>query len=66
MPAAGGISTGSFAVQALKLPDKRHAPSMTLSGGMKRKLSCAIAFVGGSKGSLRCSVAARGSCVFFV
>ena len=37
-------------MQALELPDKRHAPSKTLSGGMKRKLSCAIAIIGGSKG----------------
>eukprot|EP00045_Choanoeca_perplexa_P016896 m.234753 g.234753 ORF g.234753 m.234753 type:complete len:1739 (-) comp17391_c0_seq2:66-5282(-) len=36
-------------IDALQLPDKRHAPSKTLSGGMKRKLSCAIAIIGGSK-----------------
>jgi ATP-binding cassette subfamily A (ABC1) protein 3 len=36
-------------IDALELPDKRHAPSQTLSGGMKRKLSCAIAIIGGSK-----------------
>jgi ATP-binding cassette subfamily A (ABC1) protein 3 len=36
-------------IDALELPDKRHAQSKTLSGGMKRKLSCAIALVGGSK-----------------
>lgn len=31
------------------LEDKKEAMSMTLSGGNKRKLSAAIAFVGGSK-----------------
>lgn len=36
-------------INALELPDKRHAPSSTLSGGMKRKLSCAIAIIGGSR-----------------
>lgn len=36
-------------IDALQLPDKRHAASSTLSGGMKRKLSCAIALIGGSK-----------------
>ena len=33
----------------LKIPNKRHHKVSTLSGGMKRKLSVAIAFVGGSK-----------------
>ena len=32
----------------LGLPSKRHSLSDCLSGGMKRKLSVAIAFVGGS------------------
>ncbi|EGD73013.1 ATP-binding cassette [Salpingoeca rosetta] len=36
-------------IESLQLPDKRHAMVKTLSGGMKRKLSCAIAIVGGSK-----------------
>ncbi|CAL8300626.1 unnamed protein product [Arctogadus glacialis] len=31
------------------LPHKRAAPARTLSGGMQRKLSVALAFVGGSK-----------------
>ncbi|XP_030224037.1 phospholipid-transporting ATPase ABCA1b [Gadus morhua] len=31
------------------LPHKRKSPSRTLSGGMQRKLSVALAFVGGSK-----------------
>ncbi|XP_040010575.1 ATP-binding cassette sub-family A member 2 isoform X1 [Xiphias gladius] len=33
----------------LELSDKRHSLVQTLSGGMKRKLSVAIAFVGGSR-----------------
>ena len=33
----------------INLSDKKHALSKTLSGGMKRKLSVAIAFIGGSK-----------------
>ena len=31
------------------LEDKQHSPVNTLSGGMKRKLSVGIAFIGGSK-----------------
>lgn len=34
---------------AINMQPKRHALSKTLSGGMKRKLSMAIALVGGSK-----------------
>ena len=33
----------------INLSDKKHALAKTLSGGMKRKLSVAIAFIGGSK-----------------
>eukprot|EP00041_Stephanoeca_diplocostata_P037453 m.1419052 g.1419052 ORF g.1419052 m.1419052 type:complete len:1793 (-) comp25039_c0_seq8:263-5641(-) len=33
---------------SLQLQDKRHAASKTLSGGQKRRLSCGMAFVGGS------------------
>ena len=33
----------------IKLDDKKNSLSKTLSGGMKRKLSVAIAFIGGSK-----------------
>lgn len=36
-------------ISALDLEDKRHSASKTLSGGMKRKLSCGIALIGGSK-----------------
>ncbi len=36
-------------IKDLKLPDKRHQKVECLSGGMKRKLSVAIAFVGGSR-----------------
>ena len=36
-------------LSAVGLQNKRHAQSKTLSGGMKRKLSMAIALVGGSK-----------------
>jgi ATP-binding cassette subfamily A (ABC1) protein 3 len=36
-------------LELIHLSDKRDAPSRTLSGGMKRKLSVAIAFIGGSK-----------------
>lgn len=36
-------------LEALRMPEKRNAQSRTLSGGMKRKLSCGIALVGGSK-----------------
>lgn len=33
----------------LGLPHKRNAMSSDLSGGMQRKLSIAVAFIGGSK-----------------
>ena len=36
-------------LELINLADKKNAPSRTLSGGMKRKLSVAIAFIGGSK-----------------
>ena len=36
-------------IESLQLPDKRHYPTTSLSGGMKRKLCCGIALVGGSK-----------------
>lgn len=36
-------------IQDLNLPLKRHSKVKVLSGGMKRKLSVAIAFVGGSR-----------------
>ncbi|XP_076053842.1 phospholipid-transporting ATPase ABCA3-like isoform X2 [Oratosquilla oratoria] len=36
-------------VEALNLADKIHAPSRTLSGGMKRKLSVGIALCAGSR-----------------
>ncbi|XP_075690662.1 ATP-binding cassette sub-family A member 2 [Rhinoderma darwinii] len=36
-------------IEDLELSNKRHSSVQTLSGGMKRKLSVAIAFVGGSK-----------------
>lgn len=36
-------------IKSVGLTDKANALSSTLSGGMKRKLSVAIAFVGGSK-----------------
>uniref|UniRef100_A0A8C5QFN3 ATP-binding cassette sub-family A member 2 n=1 Tax=Leptobrachium leishanense TaxID=445787 RepID=A0A8C5QFN3_9ANUR len=36
-------------IEDLELSNKRHSLVQTLSGGMKRKLSVAIAFVGGSK-----------------
>ena len=36
-------------LELIHLSDKRNAPARTLSGGMKRKLSVAIAFIGGSK-----------------
>ncbi|KAM4020093.1 ATP-binding cassette sub-family A member 2 [Anomaloglossus baeobatrachus] len=36
-------------IEDLELSNKRHCLVQTLSGGMKRKLSVAIAFVGGSK-----------------
>lgn len=36
-------------IQDLGLPDKRHVRVDCLSGGMQRKLSVAIAFVGGSR-----------------
>ncbi|XP_055947316.1 ATP-binding cassette sub-family A member 2-like isoform X3 [Argiope bruennichi] len=36
-------------IQDLNLPLKRHSKVSVLSGGMKRKLSVAIAFVGGSR-----------------
>ena len=36
-------------LELINLSDKKHALAKTLSGGMKRKLSVAIAFIGGSK-----------------
>lgn len=36
-------------LDVINLADKKHALSRTLSGGMKRKLSVAIAFIGRSK-----------------
>ncbi len=36
-------------IEDLELSHKRHSLVQTLSGGMKRKLSVAIAFVGGSR-----------------
>ena len=33
----------------IKLDDKKNSLAKTLSGGMKRKLSVAVAFIGGSK-----------------
>lgn len=36
-------------LELINLADKKNAKSSTLSGGMKRKLSVAIAFIGGSK-----------------
>lgn len=36
-------------LEALKMPEKKDSLTKTLSGGMKRKLSCGIALVGGSK-----------------
>lgn len=36
-------------IDDLELNNKRHSLVQTLSGGMKRKLSVAIAFVGGSR-----------------
>lgn len=36
-------------IDSLALSEKRHARSATLSGGQKRRLSCGIALVGGSK-----------------
>lgn len=36
-------------IEDLGLPDKRHSRVDSLSGGMQRKLSVAIAFVGGSR-----------------
>ena len=36
-------------IASLKLEEKRHAQTSTLSGGQKRRLSCGIAIVGGSK-----------------
>jgi ATP-binding cassette subfamily A (ABC1) protein 3 len=35
-------------LEIINLADKKHALSKTLSGGMKRKLSIAIAFIGNS------------------
>ena len=36
-------------LESVRLVDKRHAQSKTLSGGQKRRLSCGMAFVGGSE-----------------
>lgn len=36
-------------LELTNLTDKRNSLAQTLSGGMKRKLSIAIAFIGGSK-----------------
>ena len=36
-------------LDSLELQAKRHAPSKTLSGGQKRRLSCGMAIIGGSR-----------------
>ena len=36
-------------LELINLKDKKYTLSKSLSGGMKRKLSVAIAFIGGSK-----------------
>ena len=36
-------------IESLQLVDKTDYPTTALSGGMKRKLCCGIALVGGSK-----------------
>lgn len=36
-------------IGSLKLEEKRHAQSKTLSGGQRRRLSCGVALIGGSK-----------------
>ena len=36
-------------LEDLELPSKRHSKVESLSGGMKRKLSVAMAFIGGSR-----------------
>lgn len=43
------ISSTCRMIEDLELSNKRHCLVQTLSGGMKRKLSVAIAFVGGSR-----------------
>ncbi len=42
-------------IQSLQLVDKKEVQSMALSGGMKRKLCCGIALVGGSKVRIPCA-----------
>lgn len=39
----------TFQVSEVGLVEKRHTPASALSGGQKRKLSVAIAFIGGSE-----------------
>lgn len=43
------ISEINEMLDIIELNDKRNDVAKTLSGGMKRKLSVAIAFIGGSK-----------------
>lgn len=43
------LSCACRMIMDLELSNKRHSLVQTLSGGMKRKLSVAIAFVGGSR-----------------
>ncbi|XP_026960037.1 ATP-binding cassette sub-family A member 2 isoform X4 [Sagmatias obliquidens] len=45
----GAGKTTTMMIEDLELSNKRHSLVQTLSGGMKRKLSVAIAFVGGSR-----------------
>jgi ATP-binding cassette subfamily A (ABC1) protein 3 len=42
-------SDARIMLSRLKIDDKRHAKAATLSGGQKRKLSLAIALIGGSE-----------------
>lgn len=39
----------SVQVSEVGLVEKRHTPTSALSGGQKRKLSVALAFIGGSE-----------------
>ena len=51
--AVGGVPEDKAEIESMVndvgLPEKQHEISRHLSGGMKRKLSVAVAFVGGSK-----------------
>lgn len=49
MSASTRLTRCTLKVSEVGLVEKRHTPASALSGGQKRKLSVALAFIGGSQ-----------------